>query len=103
MNHSSFVRKLSDLKNYNGPLDEQDYLGQTILHRAVIFNELDLIEYLLKKCPKSARIKNKISWTPIFYAKGPKKESVVNLFLKYIGPCIYEDQDLQGNNCLAYE
>ena len=99
--HSSFIRSLADFNNYKGPLNEQDYLGQTILHRAVIYNLLDLIEMLLKK-GANARLKNKMSKTPIFYATNQNKQKIIDLFIQNVGPCIYEDLDLQGNNFMAY-
>ncbi|KAK6448633.1 hypothetical protein FP744_10004883 [Trichoderma asperellum] len=61
----------------------EDLLGQTVLHKACIFGDLDLVEYLLDTCAVLVDARDKSERTPLYFAAEKGHLDVVDSLLRH--------------------
>lgn len=87
----------------NYDINKQDYVGNTILHKAIISGNCDLTKEILSQKETDITIKNIEGLAPIFYINKLNKkliEEMLNIFINIVGPSIFTIFNSKGLNIL---
>lgn len=97
-------RNINEVKNMlqkNYDINTQDKYGQTILHKAVVYNDINFIKELLKINGINGRIKDKNGQTPIFYSNKNNAQEIIKLFQEKYGPIVFTDYNNKHENIFS--
>lgn len=117
------IDSVKKMVNLGYSIDSTDNYGQTLLHKAVVYNNYDFVKDIIE-LGANGRLKDIKGQTPIFYInfknkntknknKNTNKNTTNNInsilgsdlfkiFLEKFGPIILTDLDINNNNVLAY-
>lgn len=86
----------NSLKRYD--INEQDNFGNTLVHKAVVYGNIQFLKDLLE-LGANPRIKNFKGETPIFSIRKNGKE-IEKILFEHSGPAIYTDFNNENKNYL---